>query len=175
MGVENLENSEGSKDRAKDQAYHVFNNICTSGKLTASDERSQKRELPIVREDGRHWVLYAITNSDANTTMGIPSSIIIGIEWLWKKWTDYMLVYNVATDSFDLRYLDEGQKQYKIIKNLWPDLLLEDVLPNFNERVYNARMQIGIKKFDEVKRANKLAYKEDQNDADRLLEENGLA
>ena len=88
------------------------------------------------------------------------------IEWGWKKPSMYRLEYK--SGNFTLS-TTEGEN-WKKIKNLTEEELLNNVLPKFEKRLNEAKNLQRQKRQKSINDAGKYAYEEDQNDANKLLE-----
>ena len=88
------------------------------------------------------------------------------IEWGWKKPSMYRLDYE--SGNFTLS-TTEGEN-WKKIKNLTEEELLNNVLPKFEKRLNEAKNLQRQERQKSINNAGKYAYEKDQNDADKLLE-----
>lgn len=170
MGVEKQEKYNPSERmkmwEAKAQALDIFSRVCKIGKVDSKDKNSVTRYMPVVKEDGHRWKLSATKHSDGDFN--------IQIFWKWDKFSMYQLRYTKKTDSFSLNTFGGG-KGIEKRENLSGDELLKNVLPNFEKRLNHAEQQKIQERKKSLNDASKLAYEEDNNDADRLFAENGLA
>ena len=146
--------------QAKGKALNIFNRIKKYGRSLGdfnSDGRFMEYGIWVVKEDGHKWTLKAMTDDYAKNMYRIS------IEWRGSP--EIVQLMYLDNDSF---WLKTG-KSHDYGFRLSADEVLK-ILSQFEKRLNQLDQQWKQRKQKTVNRAINLAHQEDQNDADKLLE-----
>lgn len=158
-------NQDIQEKQANEKFEEIFNKIYgnqPSNEIQANDLAIQK--------DGDKWSLMAFNNPNIWLQK-------ITISWFWENGNEpshYTLERNNWKFKLETNVWERGVKE-NVIDNITPEELLNNFLPKIEKRLNE---WVELKKQQRLKAiedANQYAYQQDQQNADRLLQENWLA
>jgi len=168
-----FENTFEKKSEQEKLAIHSFNelyNKISSRLVKYTDENGVDVDITFF------WVGWE-TKFDNNDVYNYNS---------WSEWQgicierhktpDINTRYSLIKMNNGTFYLDTDDSwKHTRIDNLTPEELFNNILPNFEKRLNEGEMLRVQKRQRALEDANQYAYQQDQQDADRLLQENWLA
>jgi len=164
---ETLDSQQESQEQLANQKFdEIFNKIYGNQPSNAMSENG----LAIQKDGDIKWELWAFNNSNIWLQK-------ITISWFWANGNEPSN-YTLKRENwkFELETtVWEGGVKKNVIDNITPEELLNNFLPKFEKRLNEWEELKKQQRQKAIEDANQYAYQQDQQDADRLLQENWLA
>lgn len=152
-----------TKESPEQLATKKFNEIFKGifGNNNISSPETHKMEIQ--KEGWISWILEA----SYNPKNGYKSMAI-----RWGKWEEASR-YHLSYDSWKFTLSSGGDINNfnETVKNLTGKEVLDNILPKFEKRLNEAKALESTRRKKAIGDAGKLAYQEDQNDANKLLDD----
>ena len=147
LGIEGEETNENTEEnRALNKYREIYHRIWDALKYNSTN--------------GEEMIILKIENKE-DTSINIV-----------KNWnTTYKLKCSKQNGHFTLYY---WQRLENIVEDVTPEELLDKILPNFEKRLNEWETLKAQERQRSIEDANQYAYQQDQQDANRLLQVNGL-
>lgn len=168
------ESQEKSQEQLANQKFdEIFNKVFDIWN-SFEDKFSKYSSINLNREDGTSWWIQVsedIKTWDKSIEIfwyeheDKPGSIYM----LSREWWKYSLV-----SGFDKKDFEDDIRERNTVNNLTSQELLNNILPNFERRLNEWETLKAQERQHAIENANQYVYQQDLQDADRLLQKNGL-
>ena len=165
--LEHIDSQQGAQEQLALQKFdEIFNRL--HGNTSLNEEKFWENALEIEKDWGVKWWIMSYYNPNS-----WYQEISISWDWEGNNHSTYGLIKQNWKFRLETSVWENHDK--KVIDNITPEELINKILPNFEKRINEGEIMRAQSRQKALEDANQYAYQQDQQDADRLLQENWLA